>query len=543
MKKYIRNIFFNFLLISACIILLTSCYKKDFSELKLANATPEYLYPLIDAQLSLKDIVDPSKKKLNILEDSSGFYTFIYYQDLTERYITDFLKIADVAITQSVALTTGEAASLPVAKTITHTFSNSYTLASTNGELLKHVTIKSGILPFDISSTFTHNIELTVTFPYIKKNNVALTQTILLTYKGATPVISNNQIDLSGYTIDMSENGAKSNTVSYTASMKVIFIAGNPVNTGQKLTVSTGIKGVQYSYADGFIGKYSITIPYDSVAIEIFNNAYAGNVYFSDPKVRTIIGNSIGAESTVRINQLFSSSNISGSTAITGTNINTDIPIQYPAQSELGQPKFTTIQLDKTNSNVQTVFNPAPDNIYYQMSAAINPSGVGMNYITDQSKISVRGEVEIPMEGRVKTFVLLDTLDGIAFPKMDISGKDVTIVRAGFNVALSNGFPMNSNIQMYFLNEHGDVIDSLFTHPCLIPAAGIDVNGKVVTENSVILKEFFDEARYKRVTGSSKAVLYSYFSTTNGGNIAVKLFSSYKIKSNISINIKANVSF
>lgn len=543
MKIKSNPIFLHLLLVTASIILFTACYKKDFSELKLANANPEYLYPLIDAQLSLKDIVDPTKKKLNIIEDSNGFYTFIYYEDIFDQYITDYLKIKDVSTSQTVSLTNAEVNTLPVSKTVTHTFSNSYSLVTGNGEQLKHINIKSGVMPFNISSTFKHSIELTVTFPYIKKNNVPLTQTILLSYKGSSPVVSDNQIDLSGYTIDFSENGTKVNTVSYTASMKVTYQAGNGINTGQKLTFATGIKNIEYYYIDGYIGKYNITIPQDTVSIDLFNSAYAGNVFFTDPKVRAIIGNSIGAESSLKINQLFSSSNISGSTTITGSNINTTIPIAYPNQNELGQTKSTTIQLDKNNSNVQTVFNPAPDKIFYQMSAMINPSGVTMNYVTDQSKISVRGEVEIPMEGKIKTFVLLDTLEDISYPKMEISGSDVTVIHAGFNVALRNGFPMNASLQMYFLDDNNNVVDSLFKHPHLIPSGNIDGDGKVISPNYVLIHEVFDEKRYKKVTSSTKAVMYAYFSTANDGSVPVKIYSSYKIKSNISIDIKANVSF
>jgi len=543
LKHRPKSIFSFFLLIAALVFLFTGCYKKDFDKLKLATATPEYLYPLIDAELSLKDIVDPSKKKLNITEDASGFYTFIYYEDIFDQYITDLLKIEDVSISQSVALTNAEITALPVSKTVTHTFSNAYTLTTSNGEQLKHITIKSGTLPFNISSSFRHNVELTVTFPYVKKNNIPLTQTITISYKGSSPVVSNNEIDLSGYTIDFSENGTTVNTVSYNASMKVTFIAGNTINNGQRITLTTGVKNIAYSYVDGYIGKYNLTIPYDSVSIDIFSSAYAGNVYFTDPKVRAIINNSIGAESTVKIDKLISSSNISGTTTITGTKINTNIPILYPGQAELGQSKSTTIQLDKTNSNVQTVFNPAPDKIYYQMSGVLNPSGVTTNYITDQSKISVRGEVEIPMEGRVSSFVLLDTITGLTYPSIDSTNDKITIVSAGFNVNLVNGFPLDANLQIYFLDDNGDVADSLFTHPHMIPAASIDANGKVISSNSVTIREFLDEARYKRVTSSKKAVIYAFFRTANNGSDPIKIYSSYKIKSNISIDVKANVSF
>lgn len=524
-------------------LITVSCYKKDFDKLKLSDANPEYIYPLIDAELTMKDIVDPNKKQLNILEDFDGFYTFIYYQDLFEQFITDLLKIADLSTTQSVSLTSGEVSTLSGTGSVTRNFSKSVTLATTNGQRLKTIVVKSGSLPLTISSTFRHNVQVVVTFPYIKKNAVPLTQTINLNYTGTSPIASTNSINLTGYTIDCSENNSKVNTLSYTATLKVAYISGNPINTAHKIDLTTGIQNIAYSYVDGYIGQYALAVPPDSVSINIFDNAYLGNIYFSDPKVRTIITNSIGAESTVKINKLITQSNISGSTDITGAIINTNIPILYPSLAEVGQSRSTTIQLDKSNSNAQTVFNPAPNKVIYQLSGIINPSGVAENFVTDNSSIKIRGEVEIPMEGKITKFVLLDTLNGIEFPDLSVGGNNVKVQRAGFNIALSNGFPMNINIQMYFMDDANTIIDSLFKSPHLISSASIDASGSVTSPKSIFIQEVFNEARYSRITNSTKAVLYGYFSTANNGTVPVKIYSSYKLKSNISIDVKANVSF
>lgn len=524
-------------------LICAGCYRKKFDALTLASANPEYLYPLIDAELSLKDIIDPTKKKLNITESADGFYTFIYYEDVYQALISDFLKIENLSTRQSVGLTSSEAIALPANATITHTFSKSVTLPSDNGEQLKHLTIKSGSIPLLISSTFRHDIQIIVSFPYIKKNNIALTKTININYTNTTPVVSDNTIDLAGYTIDLSENGTKVNTLSYAATLKVTYKPGNAANTSQKIDVQTGLSDIAYSYADGYIGQYNISIPEDTLMVDIFDNAYAGNVYFTDPKVRAVIYNSIGTASSVKMDKLETYSNITGSTQITGSVINTDIPINYPGPAEIGQTKSTTIQLDKTNSNIQTVFNPAPSQVIYKMSGIINPTGFTTNYVTDSSKVRIRGEAEIPMEGKVTQFVLLDTIEGIKYPEIKVSGNNVTVLNATFNLALVNGFPINTNIQLYFLDDSGNILDSMFAAPHFIASASVDGNGKVSAPTAVLIKEVYDEARYKRITTSTKAVIYAFFSTANNGSVPVKIYSSYKIKSNISIDAKANVSF
>jgi len=541
-----KSLFSVYFLLICTFLILSGCYKKEFGKLTLANAQPEYLYPLLDAQLNLGDIVDPNKKKLFITTDTTGFYTFTYYNNLFQQYITDLLKIADININQSVSLTAPEVASLPVSGSVTQNFANSFTLATTNGEQLKTITLKSGNIPFNISSTFKQNIQITITFPYITKNSIPLSKIITMNYGGSVPLASNNTIDLTGYTIDLSQNNTTVNTISYTATLKVNYIAGNPISTTQKISISTGLSGLQYSYAAGYIGQYTITIPKDTVSINLFDNAYAGNIFFTNPVVEAIITNSVGAPSEVKINTLTALSNINGTTPITGTEINTNIPIAYPPTQQSAAMQ-TIIALDNTNSNVQTVFNPAPNKIIYQMTGTVNPAGNtgSLNFVTDSSKIAVEGQVEIPMEGKVTKFVLLDTITGMTYPSLTISGSQVSIQKAGFNINLQNGFPLDAIIQMYFLDKNNKVIDSLFdTGSQLIASGQIDVNGKVISPTNTLIKDLFTQQRYTNITtNSTTAVLFAFFRTANNGTVPVKIYSSYQIKANIGIDLQANVSF
>jgi hypothetical protein len=77
----------------------------------------------------------------------------------------------------------------------------------------------------------------------------------------------------------------------------------------------------------------------------------------------------------------------------------------------------------------------------------------------------------------------------------------------------------------------------------MITSGSVDAAGKVIAPSDVFIQEVYDEARYNRITLSKKAVLYAFFSTANNGTTPVKIYSSYKLKSNISIDVKTNVSF
>ncbi|MBC7451693.1 MAG: hypothetical protein H7259_09415 [Cytophagales bacterium] len=155
----------------------------------------------------------------------------------------------------------------------------------------------------------------------------------------------------------------------------------------------------------------------------------------------------------------------------------------------------------------------------------------------------VKGQVEIPMEGKITKLVLLDTIKGMTYPEISI-GKKVTVLNAGFLVSIDNGFPMDAMLQMYFLDSTNVIIDSLFAKgPQLILSGQIDANGKVTSSTHTLMKELFNEQRYSRITKTKNAALYVFFRTANNGTVPVKIYPSYKIKSNIAIDVKADVSF
>ncbi|MFN8415223.1 MAG: hypothetical protein U0U66_02720 [Cytophagaceae bacterium] len=525
-------------------LFLTGCYKRNFENLRLADANPTVLYPLVDASLTLKDIVDPVKSKLFIEEDADGFYTFVYYDEVYEKKISDLLVIPDVNRSNNINLTAGEVSSLPGSGTISKTLTGTIVLPLSNGAELHEVIAKSGNLNFSLSSTFRHNVRAIITFPSLTNNGVALTRTINLAYNTTVPVAQQVNVDLAGYIMDLTNGGASNNRIPYSIAFTVTYKSGSPVNTGQQLTVLSSLSNIQYSYAEGYLGMYNMSIPLDTVNVDIFDNAFAGNIFFEDPKVRVVIKNSIGAPSQLKINTLSTKSRITGVSPITGSVINTDIPILFPTLAQIGQTFSTTIQLDKTSSNVQTVFNPAPSEVYYALSGTINPSGKTVNFVTDSSSIKIIAEAEIPMEGRIVNFVLLDSVSGLTFPALDFNDGQIKLNDVLANFEVTNGFPMTAYVQMYFLDNVNFVVDSLFKNgPAEVQAPSLNTSGRVETPIVYMFREYMDDDRYLNISSTSSAIVVVQFKTPNSGTIPVRIYSDYRFKTRLGVKVNANVSF
>jgi hypothetical protein len=525
-------------------IFLTGCYKRNFENLRLADANPTVLYPLLDASLTLKDMVDPIKSKLYIQEDADGFYTFVYYDEVYENKISDLLIIPDVTQSRNINLTGGEVTSLPTSGTISKTATGTLVLPLSNGAELNEMIAKSGTINFSLSSTFRHDVRAVISFPTLTLNGTPLSRTIDLTYNSSVPVAQQLSVDLTDYLMDLTNGGASHNSIPYTIVFTVTYKSGSPVNTSQQLTVLSSLSNIQYRYAEGYIGMYDFSIPLDTVNIDIFDNAFAGNIFFEDPKIRVLVKNSIGAPSQVRINSLSTKSTISGVTTITSSVINTNIPIAFPSLAQIGQMMSTTIQLDKTNSNVQPVFNPAPSEVYYDLSGSINPSGKSINHITDSSTIKIIAEAEIPMEGRITNFVLLDSISGLTFPALDFNDGQIKLNSVLANFEVTNGFPMTAYVQMYFYDDLDIVVDSLFqTGPAEIQAPSMNTSGRVQTPVTYMLREYMDTDRYLKISSTSRAIIIIQFKTPNSGITPVKIYSDYRLKTRLGVKVNANVSF
>lgn len=534
----------QFLVLILFFSILSGCYKRDFDDLRLANAQPTLLYPLIDASLTLKDMVDPVKSKLNVLEDGDGFYTFVYYEDVYQQYVRDVLRISTINQSDVIRLTTGEVAGLPGNVTLNKTVSGTIVLPLTNGAELNEVLVKSAQLTLNLQSTFRHNIRATINFPTVQLNGVPLSRTIDLNFTGTVPINRTVTVDLANYLLDLTNGGASFNRIPYSISFRINYISGNAISTAQQLTVNSSLSAIQYQYAEGYIGSYNLSIPRDSVNIDIFDNAFAGNIFFEDPKVRVVIFNSIGAPARVRIPSLTAISSITGPVAITGTPINTNIPIAFPSLSNVGQVETTTIQLDKTNSNVQTVFNPAPRLVIYELVGAVNPTGKSVNHVTDTSSIRVRAEAEIPMEGRITNFVLLDTITGITYPDLTLEQGKVTLKEVVANFQVTNGFPMRSFTQMYFITDNGTIVDSLFSAgPIEVPEPTLNASGRVVAPIVSLTQETMSQARYETIATTTRAVVVSRFRTPNNGATAIKIYSDYRFQTRLGTKVTADVAF
>lgn len=516
---------------------LFSCYKPK-EDLTLAPYQPTLLVPIITADLNLKDIVDPTKTNLKVTEDANGLYTFNYSAEVYSKKASDLLLVPSVSKSFNVKLNAGQVTSLPVSGSVAIPISGSVNFPFANGAEMNTLKIKNGSLPIQISSTIKHNVSLVLTFPYLKLNNVPLTKTIQLVYPSQTT--HNSTIDISNYILDLTANNTTTNTLSYTGTATVTYKTGNAVNTTDQVSVNFSAQNIEYSFADGYLGSYDFNLTKDTVGISIFDNAYASSIYFSDPRLKLNISNSVGCSSSLLISNVTTRSN-SGPLTLTSTLVNSQQQINFPSQSEIGQTKITDLLIDKNNSNITTLFNPAPKVVESSVQVKINPAGKTYNFITDTSYFRVNATVEIPMEGKISQLVLEDTIKGLELPDLQVD-PNTSVKKVDFTFAITNGFPLGAHFQMYFFDDQNKIVDSVFAEGAKnFQSASVNAASEVIQKSEYLFLEKFSKERYEVIQKATQAIIVFRFNSFNNGASPIKILSSNSIGAKLSVKFTPNV--
>lgn len=510
--------------------------KKEIDDINFAPLNPTIAVPLLNTNMGLDDMVAIQGSDLDVTVDPDGFLRFIYFEELASVNATDFISIPDQSFNENI----GGGPGTTGFGTQNITINNTTTFPFSNGEEVYQAILKTGSnLNLQFSHNYQHDVSITVTFPTATLASTPLSRTYNLNYTGLLPVTANDNIDLTGYDIDLTDGGGSFNTLPYTIDITITENVPNPVLGIESISADASFTNLQYSYLRGYLGQFNVPFSLDTVEIDIFDNSSFGNIFFEDPKARFNFDNSFGIPIEVNIDTLTTELNDGSALTITGTYDDTPVAIGFPSSGQVGQTIESDFTIDKNNSNVQSAFNPAPNKMFFAVTTSANP-GVGKpeNFVTDSSKLSITGEAEIPMDGRILSYGLSDTITDMELPDTTEDGyQEINLVT--FKIETENGFPLDARIQGYFLDSNDVLIDTLFYNNENFANSGIiDGSGKVVQSTKSFIETAVDKERYKKIMFAKTMVILGTMQTTDGGTTPVKIYNTYFI--NIQMGVKVD---
>lgn len=529
------------IVIFTILIGLPSC--KKFEKIDFEEAwNPDLAIPLAYTTFGVYDVLARIDSSDLIVNDPvTGSLSLVYNSVLASLNAEDFY--GGISFNETFTYTT-PALNLPIVATYNGTTTSSrteiLTFNSPNSEELDHIFFKGGFFNFSISTDIRQDLMLSVSFPKLLSGSTPVTRDVFLDYQGSSPMNASFQVDLTELTADFTLNDMDHNKLEANIDATIIGDGSQGVSGSETLSLTVASENMMFHQMDGYFGQTSVLQQTDSVLIRIYQNAdQVGHFELKNPEIIFTINNSFGIPIDLHLNNL--------KTINTVTNQDLPLagfptPIQVTAPSSVGQTATSSLILTNSNtSNLSSIIAPTPKYFYYEVNAAPNPQGkTGIrNFVDETSQLEIRAEVNLPLEGYMYGFYVEDT---VAF---NFNQNTENIETVLFRLIGENGFPVNVIPQISGVDENYNTLFTIFNlNDKIIDGAPVDANGKVTSELKKITDinltpdkiELLPKVKHLIIRAETNSTGYN--SSNPSASTNVKFYDSYKLKLQLSMNLK-----
>jgi hypothetical protein len=184
---------------------------------------------------------------------------------------------------------------------------------------------------------------------------------------------------------------------------------------------------------------------------------------------------------------------------------------------------------------------PPSGRIEYSGTVDLNPAPVDIsgepNIVSNNSRIDVDLEIDIPLDLSATNLMLKDTIDDL-----DIKDAD-KIVNGAIVVTTENGFPLDAQInKIYMTDAEYNKLDSIVDNR-VFDAADVDADGFVIPGSIKEVSHEIEltEAQIEKLNDTENLIINASVNTTDKGTKSVKLKGDYAIKFTLSVKAKIDL--
>jgi len=475
----LKNIGFSILFI----LLLVSC-QDDFERLKRNDWNPEMAIPLIDSRFDVYRVFKKTNDSGSVETGDDRVISLVYSGEIFRISGQELFSIPDVEFDLTIAQ--GE---LPFIGT---------------GMSLKQLDFGQGILQVHIEHNSTEDVLISLNMPRTSKNGVPFQKVFRVNYSGSSVTVFDTIFDLAQYKSDLTGSSGQG------SNMMNINYSSTGVTSGQPAPMNTfkvDFNNLAFNYLGGYLGKIDLGDFSDSLGMIAFENFRTGGIKFEEPKIIITTENGFGIPCLMSFNE-FSGTRSGVTTKLTGDLVDKGMIVE--AAKDTLNNAVSIENINDENSNLTDFLFSPPNALKFDIDLKANPANdtTAYNFVSSKSELIGNIDIELPLVGR---------LNSVAFEHtFDFSAEDFEDTRnATFKIWTKNFFPLGIYIQLYFLNENEDALDSLVVNGgTIFREAQVDENGFSVIpsiEESYIV---MGESRFTRMVESTskmrfKAILSS----------------------------------
>lgn len=533
-------------IIISLVFVVTSCVKDgdfEFDKMAKNQFDPTIAAPFVNSRLMLKDILKDTSGI--IVEDiANNTLKLVYNKDsMVSIMAKDLFIIPNQSIqtdTSNLILTSSGSDTNYYAITKPYTFQ-----LPKPGQRLDYVYIKKAFLVLKLFTDINHSGRIKLSIPEITyPNGQPFSVELLINYTGqATPYqIPFTKKDLSGCKIIFNNSPGHTNEITFKYEHWVYKETSPPVypyNNPYFIQLNDSLEDIAYDKLVGYIGPYDYTIQDTLKMPQDHTTDLLEYIEFYKIGLSATIKNSYGLPIDVHVDTILAKSP-KGNVLVKNFPSTNPVHINYPTLSQIGQSVNTLIPYQE-NADLVTAINKKPTEIIFKVTGKLNPASnpAISNFVVDTSRFTVGVNVELPLEGKIKGFVLEDTLN------FDLANKLKDLQEVTFKINTSNAFPLDANVQVYFANQFGQIVDSMITTGQNVINSGVvDATTHLVTSPTTKLTEVtLSNARIRKIESwiTTKLIVKAKLTSYNNGASDVKISTTDYIDVKLGMRAKVNV--
>lgn len=409
--------------------------------------------------------------------------------------------------------------------------------------LLTSVHIDEGLIYMDVSSTIEDVINLRYQVPGAIRNGQPLD--INETIPAAPPGGSNSkraEVTVEDYDIDLTGIPGSVGVYNefYTIFSGRVDSSGKLISLAlvDSVYVETGIERMIADRGYGFLG-YDSTLANETSAAVPLSSIISGELKLDNAILELELENYIGTEIQFAINQIRAeranlaqdlSWNELGDIKLIPRAVE-NTPGQKP------QPGRLSLNLDKSNSNIQELIELRPDSfqtsLEYYLNRNTSPSDFSQFLYVDYG-LEAYLNAEIPLNLSLQDIETADTND-FDYRNLDPENR---LQHGVLKVLADNFYPFEARAELWLLDEKGALIDTLAPAETIAPAQ-VDAEGRAVQLSSSQLNIPITPSDVPSLKATHQ-ILFRVFFNTPGQPEKVKIYSDnyldLKLVGDLSLN-------
>ena len=391
---------------------------------------------------------------------------------------------------------------------------------------ITEIGIKTGLVNIHLVSTIQDTGRIIYNIPSLSKNGIPFSteKIVPTTINGESTIY---QFNFEDYVLDLKGKSGRigGDTVNTIYSELYTYID----STGELVTLNKEDSFYYHTefiftpkYALGYLGTDTISIGPEIIESNIFNNIINGELDLDKTNLSIEIENYFGADAIMIFNNLESINSNTGENSLAGLdqNGNNFIGHNYDINRAILNSINPEPNISASNTSIildsDEILNILPDKINTSFDVYLNPNGPAtvQDFLFTDYPLDASIQLKVPLNIIANNLQLLDTA------KVDIDENENIEIEKIF-LKIENGFPINCNVNIIFLDNNQNVIDTLFKNQQIISGVFED---NLVIEKSISLLE----SANVNLNNVSRIVFDATFLTENINN-HVSIYNDYSI--------------